>query len=349
MRAVGNGRGDYVAETTYRYVGEGHGDLQLLEHPKGNASSPNRIGYLIAGTFCLLILGFLAVLFMPLQMHFPSFLGGGPTVLLGGRRSCMIWGQPQVVTFDGAEPFFAGAGEFWLIKSKDISIQVRKAPTRDSLGLSAITKLVIAGSFLESHTITVEPLLNGNGKIRIDNKEVLKLINFQHDLSGQNGGLAILRYDREGEVLDESCLQKPKAVIHINMPETVALEVFRWENHLDIKVSMTAAKGGQDGICGNFNGDEDDDAASEVYQRLGSRVDGEDLLFAIPSTPEVDSQMDTMLSTRCLPDMLLHAETRCREVLGSDAKDGPVRACVYDRCFGHDTKLLRALNPYPSG
>lgn len=340
MSLVGAGTGDYVAETTYRYVGNGLGDLTFV-NPLPQQTS-NR-GYIFAAVVGVLVVALVAVLFWPLPTSSTTKM---LTILSNERKVCEIWGDPNVKTFDGARPSFYGAGEFWIIKNSKVRIQGRYQPSRSTDdGLASVTKLMIGGPFLEDHVIEIDPMLGGKGIIQIDNKQILKYINFQHDLSGKDGGLATIRYDtrvgdetRAGELIDPSQSGKPLNVLHMNLPAGLAVKVFRWENHLDIKVEMASLPDGQDGSCGNFNGDPADDTTSAVFERIGARIAPNDLLFSRRSQVTLSPQMDTMLNTQCSAERKQLAADRCRATLLDITEQ---RSCMFDWCFGMNEQALQ--------
>merc|ERR1719296_246929 len=73
-------------------------------------------------------------------------------------RSCLLWGDPHLVSFDGARPSFYGNGEYWIVKNDDVHTQGRFMGTKYTYGLAATQKVAIGGRFLKNHIIEVEPM-----------------------------------------------------------------------------------------------------------------------------------------------------------------------------------------------
>merc|ERR1719203_2644399 len=142
MTWVGLG-GDYVAETSYKYVGKGAGEFAVAK-PKITINWAMACG--VGGLLLLLVL--LLVLFWP-----------GPTTTTtpipttaappAPRGVCLFWGDPHVLTFDGARPSFYGFGEFWIVRSDELEIQGRYMGTKYTHGLSATNAVVVGGPAMQ--------------------------------------------------------------------------------------------------------------------------------------------------------------------------------------------------------
>jgi len=52
----------------------------------------------------------------------------------------------------------------------------------------------------------------------------------------------------------------------------------RWDSHVDARITMRRQVGGQDGLCGNFNGDIADDT-TELIMARGAEVSADESLF----------------------------------------------------------------------
>mmetsp|Transcript_61072 Transcript_61072/g.197467 ORF Transcript_61072/g.197467 Transcript_61072/m.197467 type:complete len:439 (+) Transcript_61072:103-1419(+) len=354
MTLVGTGVGDYVAETTYRYVGNGRGDLEFVDAKK---SYKSYISYVFGGLGLLFVVSIAAVLLWPVpaasttvvkQVRPQKKVEGLTGEVAPGRKTCLFWGDPHVKTFDGARPSFYGDGEFWIVKSDQVHIQGRYKGTEYTHGLAATNKLMIGGPFIENHVIEIEPMLGGQGIIKIDGKQVLKHIMFQYDLNGDYGGLATIRYDELGDLVDKAQSEYPRNILHMNMPLGISITVFRWDNYLDLQIDMNALEGGQDGSCGNYNGDASDDTAAQIFERVGARVAPADLLFRHQSDPELSPEMDEMMHATCPAETMQHGEEACRSELGASATDLQIKVCVFDQCFGMNEHALQTAKTFES-
>merc|ERR1712176_1337477 len=87
------------------------------------------------------------------------------------------------------------------------------------------------------------------------------------------------RYVEVEEPIDKAQPYRPVHGLSVELPSGVKLTVNRWAKHLDLTIHMRAQAGGQDGHCGNFNGDAADDTVDLIKARMELRVSREDLLF----------------------------------------------------------------------
>merc|ERR1712127_506838 len=90
----------------------------------------------------------------------------------GPPKSCLIWGDPHIQTFDGSFPNFYGEGEFWVVKSPEVSIQARYLATPFTNGLAATHQIAVGGPFLNGHKVVVGPM--ENGQITMDGQPILQ-------------------------------------------------------------------------------------------------------------------------------------------------------------------------------
>merc|ERR1712039_90303 len=92
------------------------------------------------------------------------------------------------------------------------------------------------------------------------------------------------QYGEVKDPIDEAQQEnRPVHGLSVELPRGVKLAVDRWAKHLDLTISMQAQPGGQDGHCGNFNGDESDDTLELIKARMGLKVVAEDPRFSKPN------------------------------------------------------------------
>merc|ERR1712190_86483 len=212
-------------------------------------------------------------------------------------------------TFDHGFPNFYEEGEYWVVKSAAVWIQARYLATPFTNGLSATHQIAVGGEFLNGHKIVVGPM--ENGQITMDGNPVLTT--FPSQLSDPSCGIT-LSYNGEG-----------KLVVH--------LQVMRWANHLNVRITMTPREGGQDGSCGNFNGNAVDDATAAIKSRIGQRVPVTDLLFH--AAAQVGPGGKTVTITDCQQQKREHAMKICKSKQpGADGK--LLESCIFDVCFAGD-------------
>merc|ERR1740121_3250191 len=181
---VGSGCGDYIQETTYRYVGCGAGEFEVVTPKKTNYC------FFIAGGVGVLVLVVIVVLLLLPQPTTTTTTPGLPydcdAGLANAQRGwsiskkswcctharkgctttqaptpkppspvkvCTLWGDPHVIAFDqvgtdkSQASSFYGDGDFWLVKSDTVHIQGRFEGTRYTEGLAATNQIVVGGPF----------------------------------------------------------------------------------------------------------------------------------------------------------------------------------------------------------
>jgi len=349
MTFVGFG-GDYITETTYKYVGTGMGNLAIV--------APKRSNYA-----CLVIIPILLLLLLPLLMMRPgattttTFKKPVPLPLPlpvpmpqpvpvpvpvpqpppPQKKDCTFWGDPHLITFDGARPSFYGDGEYWIVKSDQVKIQGRYMGTAYTFGLAATNKVVVSGPFIQGHKIEVPNL--EDGPILIDGKPALTSFG-----TVQVGG-AQITYDGNGELIDEATSVWAKKIVHMYLPGDIQMHVYRWSNYMDLKITMAPLAGGQDGSCGNFNGDPGDDTTDAIFARIGARVAKQDLLFRRNAKPVWTTEMADMFKATCPQDQKDAGQLNCQKEL-QNPDSVQLQSCMFDYCFGMNEHALRTARLY---
>merc|ERR1719192_1004718 len=245
----------------------------------------------------------------------------------GGFGTCIGWGDPHLRTFDGMRADYYSSGEYYLVKSAPISIQAQYLPTKFTNGL-AVTKMVaIGGEILKGNKLIIGPLAaTWNGA----------------PILGQLGshfsrpGLLTVNYDTSGALIDTTggVDASKKKIVHVKItdgsPEGLSVQVNRWtaspgNEYVNWKIDMHA-RPGQDGHCGNFNGNAADDDRLAVRQRIGTQgVPPGELLFASKTPITVANRPDI---NNCPQATMDAAKADCTAKYGS-AK----MSCLTDYCF----------------
>jgi len=176
-----------------------------------------------------------------------------------------------------------GGVDVYLVKNKQVTIQARflktgKNKEERELFVQAIA---ISGSFMGSNTLIIGPVKD---KVTWNGKEILQkqVSNFTSD------GVTLKRSESSHLIED---LQKTVAGIDAALPLGVGLTVNRQDYYVNVALRMGQLAGGQDGLCGNFNGDGDDDSLEMIEER-DPRVPATDSLFQeeIPG-PQADAEV----------------------------------------------------------
>jgi hypothetical protein len=160
---------------------------------------------------------------------------------------------------------------------------------------------------------------------------------------GSYSGFGIsLTYDGIGEVPDVVPEGNEKRIVHMTLPMDVKVRIYQWNNYVDVQIEMSP-RAGQDGVCGNFNGNHGDDTTQAIIQRIGARVRPAENLLSGQAMIEFTPQMQRMMDAEC-PAAKQH-EARCSASLGVPRGDILVRSCIFDECFGMNVRArARAKN-----
>lgn len=312
MSWVGNGQGNYVAETTYKFVGKG-GNFDVVSAPSRNWCC------WIGGPLLLLvlILGLLASLLGPVTTTTPL-----PT---GTEQDCIMWGDPHVKTFDGAFPNFYDEGEFNIVKTPEIWVQGRFLATEYTNGLAATNTVAIGGPLLGTNVFRVGPM--DHGEITWNDMPIMT--SMPATFNEEN---IIATYDDAGSLVDEANTDLEKHIVHIDLPMGMHIQIMRWTNYVNLKVTMPPHQDGQDGTCGNFNNDLVDDSTEAIMSRMG-RIPREELLFKTRAPVGPSGEHKTIAD--CSLDERNKAKGECLADK-PELRDTLLDDCVFDVCFGGD-------------
>merc|ERR1712039_384753 len=73
----------------------------------------------------------------------------------GPPGTCVVWGDPHILTFDRKRVDFYTQGEYWIVKSATVSIQGLYRPTHATSGLSVMKEIAFGGPFMKGHKLIV--------------------------------------------------------------------------------------------------------------------------------------------------------------------------------------------------
>mmetsp|Transcript_100557 Transcript_100557/g.307308 ORF Transcript_100557/g.307308 Transcript_100557/m.307308 type:complete len:320 (-) Transcript_100557:47-1006(-) len=248
-----------------------------------------------------------------------------PLPMLAVPGSCLIWGDPHIETFDHGRADFFGEGEVWLVRSKNISIQARYEATPFTHGLAATGAVAVGGPFIRRHVLKVSSM--HGGVISWDDEPILPRLGTSFNASG----FGEIRYDGEGKLVDSAQEHLEKHIVHVDLPG-VHMQVVRWSHHVNVRITMLPAQGGQDGHCGNFNGNPIDDDMGSLEARVPG-VTQYDTLFK-KYMPWSVGPRHTLAD--CQGDKRAQAVALCQKSFGAnaDTKGPAFNSCIFDTCFG---------------
>merc|ERR1712217_432534 len=158
---------------------------------------------------------------------------------------------------------------------------------------------------------------------------------------GSVDGLVNIQYNGAGSLMDKGLHGEIRAVpqmhvLHITLPLGINLEVNEWNepgegSYMNIRITMPAQPG-QDGHCGNSNGNPADDDRLQIRARIGTTgVEPAQMLFPGPKTPVGESNRPDI--NNCPRPKLESAKANCKE---KEGKFIPSMSCLIDVCFGGD-------------
>lgn len=243
------------------------------------------------------------------------------------QGTCVLWGDPHIKSFDHSRLVFYSEGDFWIVRSPAIKIQGRFQATdwtkkNDHTDYSSMTSVIVSGSFM-----------NGGGKIQVDSMLGSISCNGRQILQqfGQTScGGGRISFGSNGALVDQAMAYLPHKVVHMDLPQGVHVQVNRWPNFINAKIQMSGQVG-QDGVCGNFNGNAADDMGKELHQRFGHGIPQGELLFSNAIPWHSPHKMPN--SRRCSPEKLHRASAICRQ---AESESGWSYAeCLGDVCDAH--------------
>jgi hypothetical protein len=237
-----------------------------------------------------------------------------------------------VRTFDGSHASFYSQGEYWMVKSMTVWIQGRYLPTPITNGLSVVKEVAIGGPFLQSadgskNILRISALTaTWNGAPIIPG--------FPDQWTNEDPAVEVTT-DASGEILQQGRQGKDMHVVHVRLPLGVRMQINRWNepgegDYLNVEISMSVQPG-QDGHCGNFNGDPNDDTRPLIRARIGTTgVAPENLLFKT-KTPVREANRPDL--NNCPTEKSNHARDVCEKMSKNHIAD---KNCMIDVCFGGD-------------
>lgn len=218
---------------------------------------------------------------------------GGRNFLFAGRSSfvndngklpkctaegvCKIIEDPHITVFDGAQVsllafqgiadsnyLFDAFDDKWLVRSNNVSIQARYIKIADDGETKTFMRaMAIGGPFLQGNTLVVGGL---NEQVTWNGAEILTSQTSEFNVEGL---IKATRHNSSSRIEDFS---EPNPGIDIQLPEGVGLTFNRLHRYINAAIKMQPQDGGQDGLCGNFNGIGTDDGLEMVAQRSNADV-----------------------------------------------------------------------------
>merc|ERR1712019_18448 len=258
----------------------------------------------------------------PTQVCVPEPVTPTPAPL-GPPGVCILFGDPHIMSFDHKRVDFYTQGEYWIVKSEQVHIQARYRPTHMTSGLSVTKEIVFSGPFLKCNVLRLSALAaSWNGQAIIPS--------FPSDYTND---LVQIHYNSMGATMQDGREGKALHVVHITMPGGVQVEVNRWNepgegSYINVRITMPAQPG-QDGHCGNFNGNPADDDRLQIRARVGTTGVAAGELYFHTKTAVVQVYRPDI--NNCPAPQLDSAKDLCKK---KEHKFIPSMSCLVDVCFG---------------
>lgn len=255
---------------------------------------------------------------------------------MGTTQKCSWAGDMVFYTFDRTrlDPYSPASGAtWWAVKSEYLQVQVYTQAV-SATDTSVTRGVAFSGKLLLGHTLVIKKdvnFLKGAGmsptyegwsadvatKVFWDGVEKTE--------SFQSGATQVTFTDS----------RRRYQVIRTSMPLGISSENKAWRVHMDNWVSMGAPPGGQDGLCGNNNGDVGDDSRTRLQNNPAWDVPDEENLFLSSPGRTIDD---------CAASDRLQAEAHCKENQTISASDAYfLDICIFEECFNPSARRLPSV------
>lgn len=201
--------------------------------------------------------------------------------------TCTIFEDPHIESFDGAKVSLLAStatddstdghssGDKWLVKSERLKIQAhfvvdRALPERNTF----VGALAVGGELIQGNVLIIPSLENDitwNGDAILQNQTSFFRVHV--------GDSKYVKARRSMDSLQVTDLSKKNPGLNIKLPSGVKLIVNRLHHHVNVAIKMPTQDGGQDGLCGNYNGLSADDSLQLAANRQTPLVPDEESLF----------------------------------------------------------------------
>jgi len=262
---------------------------------------------------------------------------------------CALFGDPHILGWDtifGPVVTNLGLGEFYLVKHPELDIHARFGFTARFPTASSTVGIAVGGSLIMGHTLVVEyvgPELGYKGfKAFWDGQEILadypsnytsadKVLKARHDAMNPT------QYHREGRHTIGG-VDGLLPSYYFEMKPDVNIYVLIGPDNCNAVIQTKKLTGQQDGYCGNFNCNQDDDTMEEIKKRgLADPIPEQESLFrsGLKAPKASMTRTGPVPSLKnCKPDLKKKAEKACTGLPPAETD-----ACVFDVCAAQSTVM----------
>merc|ERR1711972_973923 len=197
------------------------------------------------------------------------------------------------------------------VKSETVIIQGQYKPTIATSGLAVMTGIAFGGSFLKGNKLIIST------RSATFNGQAI-LTTFPGSYNNPALGIAI-QYDGVGHTMQKGREGKDLHVIHLTLPSNVQVQINRWMeptegDYINARITMPPQPN-QDGHCGNFNGNQQDDDRLQIRARIGT-TGVEPNLLILPGGKIPVGQSTRPDINNCPGAKLKHAKEICKRKEG---------------------------------
>jgi len=329
---VGTGNGGFDKAQTYNYVGEGCGAYDKTETVTYYVWKLKACILPIAAL--LLLLGIFCWWWLCWNPVTPPPQPAGPP------KECIVYGDPHIGTYDGMHADYYTPGEYWLVKSELLKIQGKYMPLPITNGLAVTVEIAVSGKLLNGNILLIGATSASYGPTKDQQTPILGAMGMQWS---DAQGLVHAEYNGVGETLQKGRAGKAMHVVHVQLGYDVYIQVNRWNEpgegaYINVKIRQPPIPG-QDGQCGNFNGNPADDDRMLVRQRLGPQgVSPQDLLFPGYKTPINPGNRPDI--NDCPAPKMTQAKAACAAQAPNHMAG---HSCIMDYCFGSPSLAMEGI------
>jgi len=261
---------------------------------------------------------------------------------------CALFGDPHVISFDrvyGPPITVLKPGEYHLIKSEQLQVQARFGYTKQFPTAASTVGISVGGARIKGHTLAVvyvgpDPGIKGF-KVFWDGKTILQnypstFVSPDMVLSAKYDAMDPQQYHREGRhTIGGTHGALPSFLFDFGDTTGSFLTVYVLvgPDNVNAVVATRKISGGQDGLCGNFNCNQEDDSLEALERRgMAATVDpGQSLFRLAAAAPAWMMKRVAPPSLQdCDPNVRAEAVKRC-----AGLPAGGEEACIFDACATH--------------
>mmetsp|Transcript_108936 Transcript_108936/g.347782 ORF Transcript_108936/g.347782 Transcript_108936/m.347782 type:complete len:1126 (-) Transcript_108936:303-3680(-) len=283
---------------------------------------------------------------------------------------CVLMGDPHIIPFDrpfGPNLEALAAGDYWLIKSNQLQVQGRFDVTERFPDDASTTGIAVGGPLVGDHSFVVAYLgpamgpagfrMTWDGKVIFAEQEAQlqdpdgkwDFASVDDDFQAEFGKMDPSSWHREARHTIAQGVQKIHSFKFTFKQASLNIYLILGPDNFNTIIEAKKVPGPQDGYCGNFNCNPDDDAVEALKGRdKAQAVDwqdeenmfGKDESGTWGPVKKVGDGVPMDALENCDPAVLENAKTKCRGLPAKNQQD----ACIFDACAAGKASVGKATN-----